>query len=254
MKASNPILHIFSGKHPLFLGDLSIPDQLCTLVLAPHPDDFDEIGITLRFFRENGNPIHVAVVSSGASGVEDGFCSPSDPKTKAELREREQQESCRFFGLSEGNLRFLRLEEDETGTLLESQENCDMIRQHLQRIRPDIVFLPHGNDTNLGHKRTYAMFRKATSSLDYPIMAFLNRDPKTIRMRHDLYTVFGEEGARWKARLLRFHQSQHQRNLNTRNLGFAERTLNINLEIARELSESENYAEVFELDFFGAKV
>lgn len=250
MEESNRLLHIFGEKRPLFLSDLSISCEFCTLVLAPHPDDFDEIGITLRFFRDNGNPIHVAVVSSGASGVEDSFCLSSDPKVKAEIREREQKESCRFFGLPEGRLHFLRLEEDETGDSIESQKDCEPIRQHLLRLRPDIVFLPHGNDTNFGHRRTYNMFQKIAATLDYPLVTILNRDPKTIRMRHDLYTVFGEEDARWKAQLLQFHKSQHQRNLNIRNIGFDERTLNVNRAIARELSENHRYAEVFEIEFF----
>jgi len=30
------------------------------LVLAPHPDDFDAIGVTLRFLHKRGNSIFVA--------------------------------------------------------------------------------------------------------------------------------------------------------------------------------------------------
>ena len=44
-------------------------------------------------------------------------------------------------------------------------------------------------------------------------------------MRYDFYTAFGPEEAEWKATLLRFHSSQHQRNLNTRGKGFDERIL-----------------------------
>ena len=97
------------------------------LVLAPHPDDFDEIGVTLRFFRDNGNPIFVAVVSSGASGVEDSFCTPPTIEKKAEVREQEQRRSCRFFGLQDTHLDFLRLTEDHNGHILgnsESLEKC----------------------------------------------------------------------------------------------------------------------------------
>ena len=83
---------ILKEERPLSLSAMTIPSELCTLVLAPHPDDFDAIGITMRFFRDNGNPVHVVVVSSGASGVEDGFCSFRDLKVKAEIREREQKE------------------------------------------------------------------------------------------------------------------------------------------------------------------
>ena len=47
-----------------------------------------------------------------------------------------------------------------------------------------------------------------------PLVAFLNRDPKTVQMRCDVYLGYGEKIAGLKGELLRFYQSQHQRNLN----------------------------------------
>jgi len=86
----------------------------------------------------------------------------------------------------------------------------------------------------------------------YPLVAFLNRDPKTIQMRCDVYLGFGETAAAWKAELLRFHRSQHQRNLNQRGYGFDERILGVNRHSAEACSLEARYAEVFELEFFGA--
>jgi hypothetical protein len=57
------------------------------------------------------------------------------------------------------------------------------------------------------------------------MVAFLNCDPKTPSCRVDACTRYGEEDAPGKARLLRCHGSQHQRNLNTRGHGFDERVL-----------------------------
>ncbi len=113
------------------------------------------------------------------------------------------------------------------------------------------MFLPHGNDTNIDHQRTCAIFQRIASQVKYPITAFLNRDPKTINMRHDVYTVFGEKDAEWKGQLLRIHESQQQRNLNTRNHGLDERVLNVNRKTAQENLHTKMYAEVFELEFFG---
>jgi LmbE family N-acetylglucosaminyl deacetylase len=236
---------------PVFLHSIQVPKELVTLVLAPHPDDFDEIGITMRFFKDNGNPICVAVLSSGASGVEDGFCSPPTRQAKGGIREEEQRKSCELFGLPESHLTFLRLEEDHAGDIIESEVNGERVRDHFLQIRPDIVFLPHGNDTNIDHQRTYSIFRRIASEADYSITAFLNRDPKTISMRHDVYTVFGEKDAEWKGQLLRFHESQQQRNLNTRNHGLDERVLRVNRTIAQENLQMNMYAEAFELEFFG---
>ncbi len=251
MRFSVDMKALFTAGMPVFLHAIQVPKELVTLVLAPHPDDFDEIGITMRSFRENGNPIYVAVVSSGASGVEDGFCSPPTREAKGETREREQRRSCDFFGLPGSHLKFLRLEEDEAGHIIDNDTNVERVRDHFLPIRPDIVFLPHGNDTNIDHQRTYAIFRRIASGAGYPITAFLNRDPKTISMRHDVYTVFGEKDAEWKGQLLRFHESQQQRNLNTRNLGLDERVLKVNRKTAQENLQKDMYAEVFELEFFG---
>jgi len=77
-----------------------------------------------------------------------------------------------------------------------------------------------------------------------------NRDPKTIEMHTDLYMPFGQEEAEWKGELLRFHDSQHQRNLRTRGHGFDERILAVNREIARDLALAHEYAEAFEVELY----
>ena len=237
---------------PVPLQSLAISKALRVLVLAPHPDDLDAIGVTARFLLEIGNPLYVVVATAGASGVEDAFCSPPTVEVKAKLREGEQRASCQFLGLSETQLTFLRLEEDETGQPAQNRMNIDRVRQQLLSRRPALVFLPHGHDTNLGHQRVYAMFRQVAREAGYPLAAFLNRDPKTIQMRCDVYLGFGETAAVWKAELLRFHQSQHQRNLNQRGYGFDERILGMNRHSAEACSAGVPYAEVFELEFYGA--
>lgn len=140
------------------MKDLNIPSDLKVLVLAPHPDDFDAIAVTMRILKNNGNEIHVAVISGSASGVEDSFCSNHPGKTKAEIREREQQASCRFFGIPDEQLEFLHLSEDGNGDPEDNHANTDIIRKHVHKIRPDIVFMPHYNDSNPGHQRSFAMF------------------------------------------------------------------------------------------------
>jgi LmbE family N-acetylglucosaminyl deacetylase len=246
--------YLSNAASPLFLDSIPIPGNLRLAVLAPHPDDFDAIGVSLRFLRDRGCRMDLAVATSGASGVEDGFSGTPDRAAKAAIREEEQRASCRFFGLPDDRLTFLRLVEDGEGHPAETAENAGRIRQYLAEKRPEIVFLPHGNDNNAGHRRTYAMFREFALSGTGPRMAFLNRDPKTIQMRPDLYTVFDQEAADWKGQLLRFHQSQHQRNLRTRQHGFDERILQVNRAIGAELSPPVAFAEVFELEFYSQSI
>jgi len=241
---------VFSGPRPMLLSACPIPHDMRVLVIAPHADDFDEIGVTLRFLHDNGNPIFVAVLISGASGVEDSFYTPPTADNKAKVREQEQRRSCRFFGLPDTHLDFLRLAEDSEGHILESPENDDQIRRCVYGIRPAIVFLPHGNDTNVTHRRACDMFMRVASEATCSVAAFFYRDPKTTSMRYDFYTAFGPVEAEWKATLLRFHSSQQQRNLNTRDVGFDERILEVNRQIARECPGEQEFAEAFEFAYW----
>jgi LmbE family N-acetylglucosaminyl deacetylase len=243
-------MDVLIANKPVAFQALSFPKTLRVLVLAPHPDDLDAIGVTARFLLANENPLYAVVVTSGASGVEDSYVSTPTAAAKSEIREQEQLASCRFLGLPETSLRFLRLEEDETGQLADNQTNTDEVRRQIQNEKPGMVFLPHGNDTNLGHQRVYAMFRQAAQEAGFPMVAFLNRDPKTIQMQCDVYLSFDDTTAAWKAELLRHHQSQHQRNLNLRGYGFDDRILGMNQHSARVCCVDAPYAEVFELEHF----
>ena len=243
-----PLNTLFRGPRPLRLAQLNIAPGLRVAVLAPHPDDFDAIAVTLRHFRDNGNPISLAVATGGASGVEDGFRGAADDIAKARLREAEQRASCRLFRLPDECLTFLRLVEGGDGHPTDTPENCACVRAWLVAQQPDLVFLPHGNDTNAGHRRVYAFLRRSAEAEKLTLVACLNRDPKTIAMRDDLITEFGAEGAAWKGGLLRCHLSQHERNLHTRGHGFDARILNGNRQFAVALGCRAEYAEVFELD------
>ncbi len=237
------------GPAPCAVGELSFPAGLRMLVLAPHPDDFDAIGVTLRSFGQNGNTLAVGVARTGG-GVEDTYRPGLSLADKAVLRDREQRSSLRFFGLPEDGLTFLSLENDDEDQPIDTPANRDALAAFVSAKTPDIVFLPHGNDTNSGHRAMYSMVKEVALRSGRALAAFLNRDPKTIAMRTDLYMPFGQDEADWKTELLRFHDTQHQRNLNTRGHGFDDRILDVNRAIARELSLDEAYAEAFEIELY----
>ena len=213
------------------------------LVLAPHPDDFEVVAVTMRGIARRGGELFLDVLTGGASGVEDVFREGWEAKTSA--REEEQRESCRIFGLTEDSLRFHRLAEDAEGHMRDDAANESRVHQILDRVRPEAVVLPHGRDSNADHRRTFRFFERWRAGAASPPLALLVRDPKTLGMRTDLVTVFGEEEAAWKAQLLRCHRSQHQRNLRTRGIGFDERILAMNRAIGTEHGVS--YAEAFEV-------
>jgi LmbE family N-acetylglucosaminyl deacetylase len=240
-----------AGTRPLNLRELALPSPLTLVILAPHPDDFDAIGVTLDYFHQRGDAIHLAVLTTGASGVEDGFGGAANDDQKAALREQEQRASCAFFGLPPERLTFMRLAPDDNGNPKLDVANHASIRDYLSSRRPDLVFMPHGNDSNVTHRRTYALFRAVALADDMKTWAVLNQDAKTIAIRTDMYMPFDEDAAIWKAELLRLHASQHRRNLNTRGHGFDERVLAINRKSATAIGDAIDYAEVFELERFG---
>lgn len=242
-----------AGDCPASIRDRRIDSALRVLVAAPHPDDFDAVGVTLRFFARNGNPLQVVVACTG-SGVEDAYAPGLTLDAKARLREREQRNSARFFGLPEDRLTFLRLANDASDQMADVPENLDGLERAILQNAPDLLFLPHGNDTNSAHRAMYAMVRKIVLRARLSVALLLIRDPKNIAMHMDLYLPFGEEEAAWKAELLRFHDTQHQRNLNTRGRGFDARILDANRKTAGELSLSEPYAEAFEVESYGGPI
>lgn len=239
---------LIEGKRPRSIRDGCIAGTMRLLVVAPHPDDFDAMGSTLKYLSNNGNPLQVVVACTG-SGVEDSYRPGLTLEGKTQLREREQRDSARFFGLPEHSLTFLRLVNDADDQPVNGQENCDTLKAVVAERAPDIILLPHGNDTNSGHRAMYSMVRCLALQSRYPLALLLIRDPKTISMRVDFYFPFGKAEATWKAELLRFHDSQHQRNLNTRQHGFDERILDVNRQSAGELSLDAPYAETFEIEF-----
>lgn len=241
-------------KKPVAMADLDLPTSARVLVFAPHPDDFDAVAVALRHLRDNGDPIQVIVATSGASGVRDDFVEEDfhgDAKRlrveKGCVREREQTASCRFFGLEGDALSFLRLSESKEGHPAHSAANEQAVANALAAAKPDLLFTPHGNDTNDAHRWIHSTLSKAIDALGEPVVWFLNEDPKTIELRRDVFAPFDEDTATWKARLLRFHASQHQRNQITRGHGFDDRILKVNRKIGESAPFDEPYAEAFEL-------
>lgn len=221
-----------------------MPASLSVVVLAPHPDDFDAIAVSMRHLHRSGHAIHVAILTSGASGVDDGFEGAFDDATKAGVREAEQRASLRLFGLPDERLTFLRLWEQENAACRER------LRAYLSAMRPHIVFMPHGNDSNATHRRTWETFCSIAEQDRLDVCACLNRDAKTVDMRVDLLMPYDAQAAAWKRELLRMHRSQQARNQRTRGHGFDERVLSVDRAAASALGLSEPFAETFELRFF----
>lgn len=222
------------------------PGGLRVAVLGPHPDDFDVDAVTLKHLQNCGAEISVAVLSGGLSGVEPTYC----PRERmAETRRAEQRKSCGLFGLPEAALHFLPLEEDADTEPMDSDANRKLVAAWLLPLRPDLIFLPHGHDQKGGHRNVYSLLRDIVAAHSLACIAMLHRDPKTVAMKTDAFTPYDQSSAFWKAALLRCHDTQQQRNLNTRGIGLDERILAVDRAVAEQLKLHEPYAESFEVEF-----
>ena len=242
-------------------------------MLAPHMDDPDAVAVTLRLFAEAGCVVRYVIVCSSHGGVTDhyakGFAERSGgeitsglERYKAEIRRDEQIESARMAGYICEPLEFMTVREDERGNLIANESNAFEIARVLERVDPDIVLMPHGEDSNTAHIMVHRYFRRAAESLAVrrgrPLLGLYNRDAKTIRISEHLATPFGIEDSRWKTGLLKAHRSQHERNLEQRGYGFDERVLRVNRKAWEELSaligepwtRGYPFAESFQMEIF----
>jgi len=245
-----PLGRLRARRGPVPFEDLALGRAARVTFLAPHPDDFDSAGVTMKRLCERGHDVRLIVLTGGAAGVSDSFATPATDERKNAIREREQKLALEFFGLPADNARFERLAVDEDGELLVDAACRHAISTMLAGLEPDVIVLPHGEDTNAGHRRTCRLARQFAASSTKPLLALYLRDPKTVRMRIDVYVAFDREQAEWKRRLLLHHRSQHARNLATRGAGFDDRILAVNQQSASDLALDVSYAEVFEVELF----
>ena len=252
---------IWNEREEVNRRKIPIPTSGSVLILGPHPDDPESVAITARLLMRSGCEIWFAIISLSPAGVEDeyarrGSCwdSFSLQAAKSEIRRHEQISSAKRFGLNPEKLVFLGMEEDSA---LDSSQNRSLVKNHLKSVAPDLVILPMGKDPNPTHSWTYRVFREYAQDLvtqtSHPLIALYNEDPKTVEIRKDLFVFFGEESAQWKRDLLRVHDSQQQRNIHSRGMGFDQRILSLNYSSGRSLSAIPSagpYAEVFEIELF----
>jgi LmbE family N-acetylglucosaminyl deacetylase len=228
------------------------PNRGKVLALSPHPDDPESAAVTLRLLGRSGCQIRYAIATLSPRGVAASYAPGSSEREKAELRRREQLRAAKEAGLGRDEVVFLDLDDEL------SAEVDSAVKSHLDDLLPDIVILPTGEDENHTHRWLWELFRAHAPDLaarkGSPLLGMYNEDPKTIRLRSDLFVCFSAEAAEWKKSLLRIHDSQQARNLQSRGVGFDERILSVNRAAAERLTVDTHmdaeYAEAFELELF----
>jgi LmbE family N-acetylglucosaminyl deacetylase len=123
------------------------------LVVAPHPDD-ESIGCggMICLHRRRGHPVHVVFLTSGELGME----GVAAAKVRA-IREAEAAEAARVLGVM--GLDFLRLPDD--GVSANIERGAQALRQALERQTPDLIYLPHPEESHPDHEAALLLVRKA---------------------------------------------------------------------------------------------
>jgi len=244
------LLDAFRASKTLEINAELFTPGMRILNLAPHPDDFDVAAVTFRRMVTAECDIQLSVLTSGAAGVLDSYCQPPTWEKKSTTREGEQLKSCARFGLPPEQVDFLRIPEADDGELLEDEYTRMIFREQFRQYNPDVLVIPHGSDSNSGHRRTYRLVMEQINHLNHPVALFCCLDPKTLEIDPNGYTWFGDSEADWKRSLLRCHDSQQQRNLDTRGVGFDDRILTLNAESGNKYGSVAPYVEAFEVRIF----
>lgn len=115
---------------------------MTVLVVAPHPDD--EVlgcGGTIAKYAENGDYVYVAIVTKG--------CEPLFPANQVEAVRNECLKADKFLGVKE------TIFMDFPAAMIEDVSRYkfnEAFIQLVQKIKPDIVYIPHRGDMQLDHK------------------------------------------------------------------------------------------------------
>lgn len=229
------------------------------LVLCPHPDDFDVAGCTLRHFHQIGCKIHVAVAPT-SSGILDAFYDePADELKRILTREQEQRESLAFFGLDASAYQFFStdFDLDSNGEMTASKANSAAIESVILQQKPQVIFIPHPNDSNDAHSAMAAcvqeiLARHCGVALPESVKVFQQVDPKTEAAEVNAFFPLTKNDCAWKSELLAHHQTQDHRNQTTRQISLATRILDSNAQSASKLALDYSHMEAFEIITHGA--
>jgi N-acetylglucosamine malate deacetylase 1 len=123
------------------------------LVIAPHPDD-EAIGCggTVLLHMERGDVVNAVFLTSGELGLKQLPCEQA-----WKIREAEARRSCKVLGIRPPE--FLRLPDWMMGDDIEGAAR--KLQEALQKLQPDLIYLPHPAEWHPDHRATLPILRAA---------------------------------------------------------------------------------------------
>ncbi len=197
---STPLLPPLLGGIRLY-SDFNLPRGKKIVYFSPHPDDAAICsGAILKKLAET-NEVREVVMTSGHRAVVGSL----DQDGRIALRERETEAEAKILGSLPY---FLRLRFYESGEL--DENDMKKLRELMQRVRPDIAFVPQRSDAHPTHKLSRKI---ALACLPQGIEVWSFETPWAL-FGHGKFNAafeFGEKTMRTKLGAIRKHRSQTRR-------------------------------------------
>lgn len=133
-----------AGKSITIINEKSLPKGKKILVISPHPDDaaISSGGAIARLARKN--KINCLVMTTGHRA----YMPRKTRIERIEIREKEASNEARLLGMKPF---FLRLKFYDLRTQI-LEDDLKKVFNHLESIKPDIIFIPQENDTHPTHQ------------------------------------------------------------------------------------------------------
>jgi N-acetylglucosamine malate deacetylase 1 len=122
------------------------------MVISPHPDD-ESIGCggTISKHVANGDTVHVELLTSG----EKGGHGLGENET-ALMREAEADAAAKILGIA--HIEFYR---QDDGALSSSRQLDHMLASRIEKLKPDVVYIPHPQEQHPDHQPVATILRRA---------------------------------------------------------------------------------------------
>lgn len=205
------IFHLYSKEtfHKLHSTKTEkYPSKQKIIAISPHSDDLSvNCGGAMAILAPQ-NKITPVLFYAGYRGVE-----KVNPEQGTKIREREMQKEAKILGLKKPI--FLRLGSYEKNDSLTIRKDIKKVASYLQKIQPNIIFLPQENDLQPRHKLaaklTLAAFEKIKGGKR--IQLFFYESVWSLFGAFDFNSAFTIPSAIMakKTRAIRAHRSQLQR-------------------------------------------
>lgn len=133
------------------------------LVLSPHPDDdCFALGGTIKKMTTAGAEVTVVYFTDGAGGVKEDSGQKYD-KNLIEKRKIEAEAAARILGIKETIFWGYK-----DGQLAAGHSAIKALKDLIEKVQPEIIFLPSFLDNHPDHRSTNEIFINAVNALEKP--------------------------------------------------------------------------------------